>query len=110
VSDARFLMWSDEFVIQFVFWAAVVVTVGVSTFWPWWKTDLGRTIILEVICLATILLPSTLRLELQVNTDQTFWQWWVAITFFLAGCIIIWRAFVVWKYQRYEKLSAGEKK
>ena len=103
MTDAAILAHFDEFVIQFLFWAGVVAVSVVSIFWPWWKTDLGRTIVLEISCLCAALFPSTLELELGVNANTIFWQWWVGITFFGAAIVTLWRIPVIWKYQRYAR-------
>ena len=101
-TSARILADVDVFVIMFLFWAGVLFTVSVSTFWPWWKNALGRTTILVEASLTTALLPSNLGLMFGFNTEAKFWQWWVAVTFFSAGVSILWRIPVIWKIQRYE--------
>jgi hypothetical protein len=105
VTSAHLLVLSDEFVIQFVFWAGLLAIVSISTFWPWWKTDLGWTICLEMLCLSTVTFPSTMFLEFGMDTQTLFWQWWVAITFFVSGCVTICRIFVTWRYQHYRKAT-----
>lgn len=103
MTQAHALILTDEFVVQFLFWAGVVTVSALSAFWPWWKTGLGRTVILEIVCLTTALFPSVLGLELGVNVESVFWQWWVAVTFFVAGAVTLARIPVIFRIQRSSK-------
>lgn len=101
MTQIQFLNDAGTVGFHYVFWASVLFVLGVSTFWPWWKTDLGWTIVLKTACIAAILFPFFLHLILGVNVETLFWEWWRLITFFMVGNIIVWRFFVILIIQRY---------
>jgi hypothetical protein len=93
----------DEFVVQLMFWTGIFSISATSVFWPWWRSSLGQTIVLEMGCLSIATLPSALHLEADLDTSDTFWRWWVAITFLVASLGLLWRVAVLWKYQHEEE-------
>jgi len=84
------------------FWTALAFCAGVSVFWPWWKTDLGWTIVLKTLCLAIILLPYELRTLFHVDNGATGFQWMATIAFAAIPLIIAWRFAVILAIQRYD--------
>lgn len=92
----------DVVLVQAGFWVSLAFVLVVSTYWPWWKTDVGWTIILEAVGLGLLLMPSTTGLEFGWNTSDLFWQWFVAICFTFVFVIMPWRAVVIWRRQRYD--------
>lgn len=98
----HFLVDGDISVVYYVFCSFIICTVATSLFWPWWKSDMGWTVVLEASCIVVLLFPSILGLALHVNVDTTFWQWWALVSFFLVGTIAWWRLLVIWVIQRYD--------
>lgn len=87
---------------QVVFWVSVGFVIGVSTFWPWWKTNLGLTIVLKTACIAAILLPFNLHVLLGINEDTIAWRWFGVIMLGGIAAVIVWRFIVMWVIQRYD--------
>jgi hypothetical protein len=101
MSQVQFLSDVDKILIQTVFWISVGFVVGVSTFWPWWKTDLGWTIVLKTAAIAALLLPANLHDLFGIQAGTLAWAWWVTTSFASVGIVIVWRFIVMYILQRY---------
>ena len=88
-------------VTQVVFWVSVGFVLGVSTFWPWWKNDLGWTIIIKTACITGILVPFILHLYFGINESTLFWRWTTLVLFSMIAIVMAWRFTVLWVIQRY---------
>lgn len=100
MTQLRFINDLGVILVQVTFWVCVVFIISTSIFWPWWKTDLGWTIILKTACLGAILLPPNLTLIFGINTTSFFWRWESVATFAGIAMTIIWRGIVIWLLQR----------
>jgi hypothetical protein len=101
VTQIQLLMDISNILVQLVFWLCVGFVAGTSTFWPWWKTDLGWNIILKTAIIADILLPVNLHILFGINIRTLFWQWWGVVNFGAIGVVVTWRFAVLWTIQRY---------
>lgn len=88
--------------VQVVFWVCLQFCVTVSLFWPWWKTDLGWTIVLKTACIAALLLPANLSIVFGINVMTPAWQWTGAVLLGLVALIVLWRQVVIWVLQSYD--------
>ena len=96
-----FLFHFDEVIIQVGFWMSVAFIIGTSTFWPWWKTDLGWTIIFETLGLGILMFPTSMELEFGIKADTLTWQWIASLSFVFVVIVLPWRAVAIWRRQRY---------
>lgn len=64
---------------------------------PWWKDQIGRTIVLKDILLFLALIPTTLTLFFNFSRlDSTVSAWIDIGIFFLIAVVMIWRT-IVWQ-------------
>lgn len=88
--------------IQGVFYSALLFVLAVSTFWPWWKSQLGWSIVAKSIALAIAVFPAMLAYWFgpQVYT-RALWLRWAAIgALWTIPLILAWRLAVIWQAQR----------
>lgn len=74
--------------------------VAIAYIWPWWKDELGWTMVLVDLLLSAALLPSFLHRALGVPINTYVFQWIVVISVGLIPIVIIWRTIVVFKTQK----------
>ncbi len=103
MSQQQFLFDLGIILAQVVFWESALFCISVSFFWPWWKQDLGWTIVLKTAAIGLILLP----FNLHVWFPGTFpiyslpWEWVRTVAFASVGVILLWRFIVIYVIQRY---------
>lgn len=88
--------------VEGIFYSALGFVAAVSFWWPWWKTQLGWSIVAKSLALALAVTPAMLTIwfGLEVYADAP-WLQWVAIAALLAvPPILVWRAWVIWQLQR----------
>jgi hypothetical protein len=88
--------------IEVVFLECILYTLGVSTFWAWWQTDFGWTIVLKTLAIAVVLLPANLLYVFHVDVNGLGWQWESVAGLALVGVMIAWRFLVTWTIQRFD--------
>jgi len=83
------------------FWLALLFTPVVSSYWPWWKHDLGWTIAAESWAFAVLLLPGQLTTWFGVHLErEAWWVWLQLLAFAVAISIFPWRAWATYRVQR----------
>lgn len=101
---SQYQLLSDiaDVLVVAIFWISIAFCVAVSTFWKWWETDFGWTIVLKTAAIGLILLPGNLHFMFGLNPETLGWRWLGITCFALVGVIIVWRFVVLWTVQRYD--------
>jgi hypothetical protein len=85
--------------VEAVFYTALAFTAAVSCFWPWWKSQLGWTIVAKSLALAVATLPAMLFYWYSGRSPA--WLDWVSVcALWSIPVILAWRAYVLWQVQR----------
>lgn len=92
-----------EIAVQAIFYGSVLFIAAVSTFWPWWRTQLGWTIIAKSAALALAVMPAMFIYWFGRNTfTQSDWLGWVSVgALLMVPPILAWRGIVLWRVQRH---------
>jgi len=87
---------------QVIFYVNIAFLAGVSLIWPWWRDQLGWSIIAKTVALSIVLLPAMLFVWFGPNAfTQAPWLAWVsAWSLFLVPAALIWRFVVIYRIQR----------
>lgn len=91
-----------QIAVEGTFYGAFAFIAAVSIFWPWWRSQLGWSIIAKSVAVALAVLPNMLFYWFgpAVYIDAP-WIYWVAIgALLLVPPILAWRAAVIWRAQR----------
>lgn len=89
-----------QIAIEGIFYSGVAFIIAVSLFWPWWKSQLGWTIIAKTVTLSLAVLPAMLMYWFGIGTPR--WLMYVSILALWAiPPILAWRAIVLWRVQRH---------
>lgn len=93
---------AGEAVAQVTFWSCWAFAALSSVFWPWWKTQLGWSIMLKTIAIGLALLPSELMIWLgrAYVARQAWLQWFTVGAVAVIPLILAWRLIVIYRYQR----------
>ena len=96
-----------EIAIQAIFYTSVLFVAAVSAFWPWWRSQLGVTIIAKTLCLTVAVFPAMLTYWSGYHPPH--WVSYAAIyALWLIPPILVWRAVVLWQVQRRVLAGAEE--
>ena len=89
-------------IIQVIFYSGLLTPLVMATFWRWWQTELGWSIVAKTLCLSASLLMVML----------TYWfgptdflrsaglQWFTVVMLAAIPVILWWRVWVIFKTQR----------
>ena len=89
---------SDEIEIG-TFLVTLLFPLVTSTFWKWWRSDLGWTItVMDILLCLTFMFPA-IHLIFGLNDDTLFFQWFLSVLF-LVQPVVAWRAIVLYRAQR----------
>ncbi len=94
MTQAELLAEIGTVLVHVTFWVSAAYIAGVSTFWPWWKTDLGWTIVLEAAAIMVVLLPFELHALFGLDPGGLAFTWLRLAAFAAVPVILVWR-FVV---------------
>jgi len=88
--------------IEVIFYASIAFIGAVSFVWPWWRDQLGWSIIAKTAALAIILLQPMLYLWLGPNalTQAPWLSWFSTCALFLVPAALVWRFVVIFRIQR----------
>jgi hypothetical protein len=85
--------------IELIFYTSLAFCIAVSSFWAWWKSQLGWTIIAKSLCLAIATLPAMVFFWLGHRAPT--WLEDVSIAgLWSVPVVLAWRAIVLWRVQR----------
>lgn len=88
-----------QWAVECVFYSSIAFVVAVSSFWPWWKSQLGWTIVAKSVALTVAVLPAMLGYWFDGQLPE--WLTWVTIcALFSIPVILAWRVWVLWQIQR----------
>jgi hypothetical protein len=100
VSQAQLLADASNVLVLVIFTVSVLFTPVVSLYWPWWKNDLGRSIVSKSIAMALVFLFPALHLMFDGEFRTAPYQWFELACFALVPVIFVWRAVAIWRLQR----------
>ena len=88
--------------IQVIFYVNVAFIAGVSFVWPWWRDQLGWSIIAKTAALSVVLFPSMLYFWFGSNafTQAPWLSWFSTWALFLVPAALVWRFIVIFRIQR----------
>jgi len=101
----QLLLLSDirDALVECVFLECILYAAGVSTFWKWWQSDFGWTIVFKTLAIAIVLLPSNLYLVFNIQVGKSLaWQWESVAGLAIVGIMIAWRFVVTWTIQKLD--------
>ena len=88
-------------VIQVIFYSGIAVPAVMATFWPWWRSKLGWSIVAKTLCLSMALLRSMLIYWLgPAVADSAFRKWFTVVMLAAVPVILWWRVQVIFETQR----------
>ena len=89
-------------VIQVIFYSGFAAPAVMATFWPWWRSELGWSIVAKTLALTLALLPAMLIYWFGFNTftDSRAMQWFSICALAAVPVIVWWRVWVIFKAQR----------
>lgn len=95
-------MLAGKIAVEGIFYSALGFVIVVSVWWPWWKSQLGWSIIAKSLALAVAVLPAMITYWFGPGVyKEVPWLGWVAIAaLWVIPPILAWRAVVIWQAQR----------
>ena len=88
-----------QIAVEAIFYSSALFVAVVSLYFPWWRSQLGWTIIAKTLALAVAVFPAMLTYWLGVRV--TGWLAWVSVAaLWTIPPILAWRALVIWRVQR----------
>lgn len=89
-------------VIQVIFYSGLAVPAVLALFWPWWRSELGWSIVAKTICLSLALLGAMLTYWFGPVgfTRSAFLQWFTIAALAAVPVVLWWRVWVIFKTQR----------
>ena len=93
------LATAQQWAIEAIFYSSVLFVAAVSTFWPWWKSQLGWSIIAKTAALTIAVVPAMLYYWLGHRPPG--WLNWLSVAaLWTIPLILAWRGWVLWQVQR----------
>ena len=90
---------ATKIAVEAIFYTSVGFVVAVSLVWPWWKSQLGWTIVAKTLALIIAVFPA--MLTYWFGRQLPAWADWLSILALWAiPPILVWRAVVIWQMQR----------
>jgi hypothetical protein len=88
--------------IEAIFYTSLGFTAAVSVFWPWWRSQLGWSIIAKSLALTVAVLPAMIAYWFGAAVyARNPWLGWLSIAAMATiPLILTWRAVVLWHVQR----------
>ena len=93
--------------VEAIFYGSLLFCIGVSSFWAWWRSQLGWTIIAKSLALALAVLPAMIFYWFGARAPQ----WLTAVSIaalWSVPLVLAWRLAVLWKIQRAGLIPEGE--
>jgi hypothetical protein len=72
-------------------------------FWPWYRSDWGWNIVLLEEAITLALLPIWAHRFMKFDAPPLVWLWIDAVSIWLIPVIVIWRVYIIWRTQRYQR-------
>lgn len=92
----------SRIIIQVIFYSGIAAPAVLAAFWPWWRSELGWSIVAKTLALSLALLGSMLMYWLGPASvaRSPVVQWFTLVMLAAVPVIIWWRVWVIWKTQR----------
>lgn len=88
--------------LQAIFYSCIAFVVITSFYWPWWKTALGWSLAAKTIALPLAIAPFMVSVYFGPRLEESRWlQWAAAVGVLAVPPILVFRAIVIWWYQRH---------
>lgn len=98
-----------RFGLQAIFYTCLAFIAITSFYWPWWRTSLGWSLMLKTIALPLTIAPYMVSVFLGPRATQELWLQWVSAAAVLSvPPILVFRAAVIWWYQRHGRDPEGK--
>ena len=96
------LALAGKIAVESVFYSALLFVAVISAYWPWWKSQIGWSIVAKSLALALAILPAMIAYWFGPRVyHEVPWLGWVTVTaLWLVPPILAWRAVVIWHVQR----------
>jgi hypothetical protein len=102
MTQARLISDLINWGINAAFIAALLFPFVVRTYWAWEKSDWGINIVSLELLIALALLPLWVRHITGYGGNMYFYGWLEAASLWGIPVIILWRAIIIWRNQRYK--------
>ena len=93
------MITATKYGIEAIFYSSIGFVILLSTFWAWWRTQLGWSIIAKSIALAMAVLPGMLVIWFGITVTAPL-QWVTLCALWAVPVILGWRLAVLWLIQR----------
>jgi hypothetical protein len=100
VVPPHYLVIVSDWVVMVAFWVVFLLPAGLATFWRWWETYFGWSIVLMDLPVVLALSPDALHRLFNLDVDTLFFQWFVVAAIGLVPIVTIWRMWVLLETQR----------
>jgi hypothetical protein len=101
VSQARFVADTTADVVLVAFLASLAFVVVYSLMAPWWRSPIGRALIMLDASLALTLAPSVLHHLTGISIiASTGFAWYYLVTLTMVAASTIWRTWIIYRAQR----------
>ena len=89
-------------IVQAIFYSGFAAPAVMATFWPWWRSELGWSIVAKTFALSLALLPAMLLYWLGPTTFTTSsaLRWFSIAALGAVPLIVWWRVWVIYRFQR----------
>jgi hypothetical protein len=109
-TQQRLVLDIAEYTEVAVFLASLLFPVIASFFWPWWKTAMGRNIVVFDLMLSLVYLQFPLGYWFGVSPYAQWLLWLVDASFAAIVPVILWRIATIWIVQRAGIPREGKEK
>ena len=89
-------------IVQVIFYSGFAAPAVMAAFWPWWRSELGWSIVAKTLCLSLALLGAMLESWFgPADFERSAVLQWFTLTMLAAIPVIVWwRVWVIFKAQR----------
>ena len=89
-------------IIQVIFYSGFAAPIVMATFWPWWRSELGWSIVAKTLALSCALLGVMLVYWFGPTdfAQSAFMQWFTVVALAAVPVALWWRVWVIFKTQR----------
>ena len=99
------ITFAAEFAARATFWACWLFIGSVSCFWPWWRHHLGWTIVGFDAAIGLVLVPTMIHYWFPHMVPGVWLSWVAVVSLASVPPLLVWRAMVIWQYQRRGRLG-----
>lgn len=93
----------SRIVVLAAFFAAILFLVVYSLVAPWWRTSIGRALVIMDIGIALAMLPLFLKFAFDLSTADLFFAWLQIGSIGLVAISTLWRSWIVARVQWRER-------